>query len=115
MIKEGLQFIAENPEVTTIAMIAFGMAFSRQTRQKILERDGHRSVLSGATENLHVAHIDHSKSNPRYDDASNGRTLTVYEHLQDHVNREGRNGLTKAQNDWAITQLWKTFWGVQND
>lgn len=114
MVRETLQVFVENPEATALAVVALGMAFSKQTRQKILERDGHKSVLSGATEKLHVAHIDHTR-NERYDDPSNGRTLTVYEHLQDHVNREGRNGLTKAQNDFAIVALWKTLWGIKDD
>lgn len=107
MIKEGLQILAENPEITTLAMIALGMAFSLPVKRKIWQRDGGQSVWSGRTDNLEVAHIDHSKTNPNYDSESNGRLLTVDEHLQDHINREGRNGLPKHQNAWAVQQLKK--------
>lgn len=105
MLVETLHFVAENPEISIAALVAFGMAFSLPVRKKIWQRDGGQSVWSGETENLQVAHIDHSKSNPRYDDVSNGRLLTVEEHLQDHINREGRNGLPKHQNDFAIRKL----------
>ena len=107
MIKEGLQVFVENPEIVTMAMIAFGMGFSLPVKRKIWQRDGGQSVWSGRTDNLEVAHIDHSKTNVNYDSESNGRLLTVDEHLQDHINREGRNGLPKYQNDWAVKQLKK--------
>lgn len=90
------------------------MPFSREVRNRILNRDKRRSTLSGKTDNLHVAHINHDKSNPLYDHESNGRTLTVAEHFWDHVNRHGTEqlGLTESQNNWAIWRLWKTFWGI---
>lgn len=105
MIKEGLQLLADNPEIATLAMVAFGMAFSMPIKRKIWQRDGGQSVWSGRTDNLQVAHIDHSKANPNYNSESNGRLLTVDEHLKDHVNREGRNGLPVHQNQWAIKRL----------
>lgn len=80
-------------------------AFSWKTKEIIKKRDGNKSVLSGETENLHAAHINHDKNNPQYDNPSNGRLLTVEEHLQDHINRAGRNGLTEEQNNWAISML----------
>ena len=82
-------------------------AFSLDVKKLIWKRDEGKSRLSGATENLEVAHVDHSKSNPRYNDQSNGRLLTKKEHLQEHINRAGRNGLTKNQNDFAIRELTK--------
>jgi hypothetical protein len=90
-----------------LLLILANSAFSWKTKQAIKQRDGGQSVLSGKTENLHAAHIDHNKNNPRYDDASNGRLLTAEEHLKDHINRAGRNGLTVEQNNWAISMLMK--------
>ena len=83
------------------------MAFSRLVRKQIYERDGGKSVWSGETENLHAAHITHDKSHPRYNDPSNGRMLSRREHALDHINREGRNGLSRAQNRWAINMLFR--------
>lgn len=95
-----------------LTLILVNFAFSKKTKEEIWKRDKGRSVLSGETENLHAAHIDHNKANPRYDDASNGRLLTAEEHLQDHINRAGRNGLTSAQNAWAIAML-KKLLGIE--
>lgn len=97
-----------------LTLILINSAFSKKTKEEIWKRDGGRSVLSGQTENLHAAHIDHNRANPRYDDASNGRLLTAEEHLNDHINRHGRNGLTKAQNLWAIAML-KRILGITED
>jgi hypothetical protein len=86
------------------------MAFSREVRKIIWARDKAKSAISDTVYKLQVAHIDHSKSNPRYNDPSNGRLLGTGEHMWDHILREGKNGLNKAQNDWAILQLWNRFW-----
>lgn len=109
MTPEG-QKPSENKAITTLAIIAgvyfvSQLAFSMGTKRKIWERDGGQSVLSGATDDLEVAHIDHSRDNPKYDHESNGRLLTTAEHLKDHINRAGRNGLTKQHNNWAIERL----------
>lgn len=80
-------------------------AFSSRVRKEIRDRDGNKSVLSGSTEHLEVAHINHSKRNPKYNDPSNGRVLSTAEHLWDHINRDGRNGLTPHQNSWAIMRI----------
>lgn len=80
-------------------------AFTRPVRQQIIERDGGKCVICGSTSHLEAAHIDHNKANPRYNDTSNGRVLCVDDHLKDHVNRHGRNGLPKSQNEWAIKRL----------
>lgn len=90
-------------------------AFSKKVRQQIKRRDGYKSVWSGKTEGLEIAHIDHDRDNPRYNDASNGRTLTTGEHFWDHVNRHGRNGLTEAQNNWSIMMIWRRFWGLDRE
>lgn len=74
------------------------LAFSPSTRKKILDRDGRQSVLSGATTNLDVCHIDHTK-NATYDETWRGRTLTRVEHYLDHYNRHGREGLGLSIRD----------------
>lgn len=81
-------------------------AFSWKSKQIIKQRDKNKSAFSGKEGQLHAAHIDHTK-NDRYDDPSNGRLLTVEEHLADHINRAGRNGLSIEANNWAIQQLLK--------
>ena len=87
----------------------FGMAFSYFVKQQIRERDGWKSVISGRTDNLEAAHINHDKSSKQYDDSRNGRLLTTDEHYQDHYNRHGKKGLglTKKQNKWALQKIWK--------
>ncbi len=80
-------------------------AFSKKTRDEINKRDGGKSVLSGESGRLHAAHISHDKSRSDYDKPSNGRMLTPREHLDDHVNRAGRNGLPEHQNNFAIRML----------
>lgn len=94
--------------------VAFG-AFGRPVRRKIKERDGNKSVWSGKTTQLEVAHISHNRNKTNYNHESNGRTLTTAEHMWDHINRHGTEqlGLTDSQNDWAIWQLWKRFWGIK--
>lgn len=81
-------------------------AFSLRVKKKIKERDHNQSVWSGETEHLEVAHIDHSRSNPRYNNESNGRLLAVQEHYMDHYNRHGRNGINSHQNIWALKTIW---------
>lgn len=105
MLVETFHFVAENPEMTVAALVAFGMAFSYPVRKKILARDG-ADVWDGSTEHLEAAHIDHSKSNPNYNTESNGRMLKAHNHYMDHYNRAGRNGLNGVANDWALRAIW---------
>ena len=88
------------------------MACSKKVRQEVKRRDGFKSVWSGKTENLEVAHISHDRDDASYNTSQNARTLTTGEHLWDHINRHGRNGLTEAQNNWAIMAIWRRFWGL---
>ena len=77
-------------------------AFSWKSRQIIKLRDGNACVMCGSTQGCECAHINHNKQDPRYDDPSNGRLLCTEDHLKDHVNRHGRNGLPKRTNERAI-------------
>lgn len=91
------------------ALVLIGSeAFSWNTRKKIWRRDGGQcqecdGVPCGGR--LECAHYDHSRDNPLYDDPSNGRLLCVSKHLEDHELNEGQNGLTRDQNQWAISAL----------
>lgn len=91
----------------------FAMAFSLLVRKAIGKRDKWKCQWEDEECNkrfqdgwmVDVAHYDHDKKNPMYDDESNGRVLCVDHHQEDHE-RYG-TGLTKKQNDWAIEQLKK--------
>lgn len=91
--------------VALTGLLLSQFAFTRGVRRQILERDGYRCVVCGATDHLEAAHINHSKKNPRYNDPGNGRTLCTDCHYTDHINRHGNNGLTRSQNEWAINKI----------
>ena len=80
-------------------------AFSKPARDEIFIRDGGKSVLSGSNVNVEAAHISHDKSKSNYDAPSNGRLLTLFEHLVDHLKRGGRNGLSENHNNFAIRKI----------
>lgn len=87
---------------TVIGVVALSQgAFSWKSREIIKKRDG-TCVICGSTEHLEAAHINHDKTKPIYDDPSNGRLLCTEDHLKDHINRHGRNGLPKRTNERAI-------------
>ena len=113
MLKEALQLVGENPEVTIAAMFAFGLglAFSKKTAREIGTRAGWKSEISGKSFwdgwMLHMAHIDHTK-NETYDEANRGLCVTVPEHLCMHEDARGEAGtigLQECQNNFAIRQL----------
>jgi len=95
----------------TKIFLAFGGlgAFSAAVRKMILKRDGNKSILSGETEHLQAAHLDHDKSHPHYNNPSNGVTLTRSEHYMMHSINEGRNGLSKQHNRGAMHLLWASM------
>lgn len=98
----------------TVAAIIGGIyllsnfAFTRKVRREIIDRDGYACVICGSTSGCNCAHIDHSKDNKRYNDATNGRVLCDEHHYLDHYNRhESENlGLNPSQNKWAIASIW---------
>lgn len=92
--------------ILTLTGLLVSGAFSDRTRRLIHQRDHDRSVLSGKTEHLECAHLNHNKGYSKYNDPSNGRLLEISEHYLDHLNRAGRNGLTESQNNWALGAIW---------
>lgn len=80
-------------------------AFTKPSRRQIIKRDGGCVARGEHLGALEAAHIDHSRDNPAYDDPSNGRALCTQHHLEDHIRRHGRNGLSKSANKWAINAL----------
>lgn len=92
---------------TALGLLAIAFCgFSRTIRRKIKERDGNRSVLSGATTRLQCAHISHDKNNPKINSVSNGRQLTYREHYLDHYNRHKKNGLSVQDNYSTVKGLY---------
>lgn len=84
-------------------------AFSYDSRQKILKRDGYKCTKCGSTDHLEAAHFDHTK-NDFYDNTDNGTTLCTLHHLEDHQKNAGHNGLDREGNNWAIKSLKKRLW-----
>lgn len=109
-MKKELELVASGISLVLLSQIILG-AFSLATRNAIHDRSRKRfghlaSEKSGKDdEPLECAHIDHDYRKPGYDRPGNGRLLTLSEHLADHINRAGRNGLSKEDNDWAIEQI----------
>ena len=89
------------------------LAFSRKVRKEIYERDVTCRVCGGVG-HLESAHISHDKTKDNYNDPSNGRLLCLPDHLADHINREGRNGLSIANNRWAIATMINKLKGKSN-
>jgi len=93
-------------EVALLPLLCImGAAFSSGVRQQILRRDGYKCVICGSTEHLEACHTIHDRSHPNYNDPEWGETRCSLHHLQQHIEEEGQNGLTKAGNDWAIDKL----------
>lgn len=78
-------------------------AFSWQSKQEILQRDGYQCTKCGSTEHLEAAHYDHTRDE-KYDNPDNGRLLCTECHLEDHIHRPN-NGLSKKHNKWAIKTM----------
>jgi hypothetical protein len=96
-------------------------SFSIDTKERIRNRARIKnngqlaSELSGRfDEPLECAHIDHNKKSYWYDHPRNGRLLTLSEHLNDHLTRKGRNGLTYDENEYAISELTKRLEAFKN-
>lgn len=104
-MKEILPQHAETIFTVFASLPVLSLPFSRKIRDIIFNRDEGKSVLSGETDGLEAAHIDHTRG-PNYDDPGNGRMLTTKEHYEDHFNRHGRNGLNESQNKWALKMIW---------
>ncbi len=93
-------------------------SFSDRVRKLIKQRD--RScqwLLEGDDMHegiLEAAHYDHSRSNPKYNNETNGRLLCSHHHQRDH--QSGRaNGLTDAQNEWAADAIGKRLKLFRNE
>lgn len=105
MSKEGILYA-----IGIVGLLSVG-AFSKDSRKSIWKRDKGKSVWSGETEGLTVAHINHDKTSPKYDDPDNGRLLTNREQYIDHFNRHGTVsiGLTEPKNKQALGILYHSL------
>lgn len=88
-----------------VGLLLSQFAFSSGVRRQILERDGYRCTVCGATDHLEAAHLNHNRDYPGYNSPDNGVTLDPYCHLIDHIERAGQNGLILRHNEWAIEKL----------
>jgi len=88
-----------------VGLLLSQFAFTRKIRQEIWKRDGGRCVECGSTQHLQCAHYDHNRDNDWYNDPENGRLLCWKDHLKDHIDNAGQNGLLPHQNDYAIKML----------
>lgn len=93
----------------------FALPFSKAVAREIGQRAHWMSEVSGQSffdgYVLHMAHLNHDKTNPLYNDPSMGICVTVAEHLIQHQGAVGHAqdiGLTEAQNNYAIRQLAQT-------
>jgi len=78
-------------------------AFSWESKQEILRRDGYQCTKCGSTEHLEAAHYNHTRDE-NYDNPDNGRILCTECHLEDHIHRPN-NGLSRKHNQWAIRKM----------
>jgi len=101
--------------VNLLSLAPFFLAFSVASRQKIHERDNDACVMCGAVGGCECAHIDHNRDNSNYDDPSNGRLLCKRDHYLDHLHREGRNGLTRENNLFALQSIWARLTGEERE
>lgn len=102
-MRRELLLLAETAGVVALSQ----WAFSLKSRNAIRDRDGHKCIICGSTEHLEAAHLNHDKRSPDYDNPANGALLCSSDHLLDHIEREGENGLTVPQNQWSIREIRK--------
>ena len=109
VIEAGVELVKSNPSLAIgVSTTLIAMAFSSRVRRIILRRDG-GCVKRDETCNggLEASHKDHSRQNPDYKHPDNGDALCTKHHLDDHIEREGENGLSIGQNRWAISTIKK--------
>lgn len=113
MEKGDIARVTKNVVLATSFILLTSLAFSRDTRARMMNRANGRSEISGVGKQdgyrLHASHYNHDKTNPDYDNIDNGRILTIEEHYIDHVQHEGKNGLSPEANTWAINKLYHSM------
>lgn len=105
IVSSSIPYLAALGSLLALSQVG-NAAFTRGSRDVIRNRDK-VCTRCGTSDHLESAHINHNKGYHKYDDPSNGRLLCTEDHLEDHINRHGRNGLTKNQNKWAIRMIKK--------
>lgn len=98
-----------------VGLLLSQFAFTTGVRKQILERDGYHCVEEGngpCIGGLEASHIDHNRDNGAwYNNPDNGLTLCTRHHYYQHIREEGRNGLIKKHNEWAIQRLKERLMG----
>lgn len=95
-------------EIVLLLSIAV-YAFPEWIRRIIGRRDGWKCQEQDCDKrfqdgyNVDIAHYNHDKNSPEYNDPNNGRVLCLDHHEIEH--RKGARGLTRSQNDWAADKI----------
>lgn len=125
MIERGLETI---PNIYPLLPV-IGLAFSAAVRKLMGEKANWHCQQPGCDKSYatgfmqHASHFDHDKSQPYYDDPSNGAILCVEDHLNFHLAYRGQAeqiGLCEEANEHAINMLLNTevhtnWWLEEND
>lgn len=122
-MKEGEFVVIKNIALATSFILLTSLAFSQDTRKKMVERDNGECQWNQSTTkhigNLHASHINHSRSDveidgeiTRYDDLKRGNLLCLAHHLEFHSMYAGRAeeiGMNENNNNRAISSLKATL------
>jgi len=112
LVEAGQEIARQNPQEAlgagVITVSLFAMAFSRPVRAAILRKSNGRCVREDGTcmGGMEATHDDHDRNNPKYDTVENSKGgMCTKHHLDDHEEREGRNGLSRYNNNRAKASL----------
>lgn len=87
-------------EIVITVRDKYGMKEWKQLREVILARDGHRCMLCGAAEHLHIHHRDGDCTN---DAPKNLITLCERCHSRVHAHRPGLQSLRRNERNRVVT------------
>lgn len=122
---ESLPQLATNPGVHALIGIASGFivaAVTHDVRMAAIRRDHGCTDTSGERHFgiLEASHRMHTKTDPNYNTTQAIDIKCSVHHLTDHLENEGRNGLNRHQNAWAIRmiadrigKLWMEAMGIK--
>lgn len=111
--------IFSKPELWLIVIAStpiLAMAFSRMTRNKMIERSGGYDEVTGLPiKRGEAAHFNHDKKSEEYDSEDNGLFVSSVTHWWMHLLDDEDNGLNSAQNRWARDQISKRMYPTKEE